>query len=147
MANEMWGGRFAEGPAAIMQEINASISFDKRLADQDIRGSIAQAEMLNAQGIIDAQSAEAIVQGLKKVKAEIDDGSFTFKASLEDIHMNVEARLAEIIGTPAGRLHTARSSHLHLCQGTAGAGFVFIGYVTLNLREHFGLLLLQIRGV
>ncbi|MCA3636387.1 MAG: argininosuccinate lyase [Methylobacterium sp.] len=109
MANEMWGGRFAEGPAAIMQEINASISFDKRLADQDIRGSIAQAEMLSAQGIIDAQSAEAIIQGLKKVKAEIDDGSFTFKASLEDIHMNVEARLAEIIGPPAGRLHTARS--------------------------------------
>lgn len=109
MANEMWGGRFAEGPAAIMQEINASISFDKRLADQDIRGSIAQAEMLNAQGIIDAQSAEAIIQGLRKVKAEIDAGAFTFKASLEDIHMNVEARLAEIIGPPAGRLHTARS--------------------------------------
>ena len=109
MANEMWGGRFAEGPAAIMQEINASISFDKRLADQDIRGSIAQAEMLSAQGIIDAQSAEAIIQGLRKVKAEIDAGAFTFKASLEDIHMNVEARLAEIIGPPAGRLHTARS--------------------------------------
>ena len=109
MANEMWGGRFAEGPAAIMQEINASISFDKRLADQDIRGSIAQAEMLSAQGIIDAQSAEAIIQGLRQVKAEIDTGSFTFKASLEDIHMNVEARLAEIVGKPAGRLHTARS--------------------------------------
>ena len=109
MANEMWGGRFAEGPAAIMQEINASISFDKRLADQDIRGSIAQAEMLSARGIIDAQSAEAIIQGLRKVKAEIDAGAFTFKASLEDIHMNVEARLAEIIGPPAGRLHTARS--------------------------------------
>ncbi len=109
MANEMWGGRFAEGPAAIMQEINASISFDKRLADQDIRGSITQAEMLSAQGIIDAQSAEAIIQGLRKVKAEIDAGAFTFKASLEDIHMNVEARLAEIIGPPAGRLHTARS--------------------------------------
>jgi argininosuccinate lyase len=109
MANEMWGGRFAEGPAAIMQEINASISFDRRLADQDIRGSIAQAEMLSAQGIIDAQSAEAIIQGLRQVKAEIESGAFTFKASLEDIHMNVEARLAEIIGPPAGRLHTARS--------------------------------------
>ena len=109
MANEMWGGRFAEGPAAIMQEINASISFDKRLADQDIRGSMAQAEMLAAQGIIDAQSAEAIIHGLKEVKAEIDAGTFTFRTSLEDIHMNVEARLAEIIGTPAGRLHTARS--------------------------------------
>jgi argininosuccinate lyase len=109
MANEMWGGRFAEGPAAIMQEINASISFDKRLAAQDIRGSIAHCEMIAAQGIIDAQSAEAIVQGLRKVQAEIEAGSFTFKTSLEDIHMNVEARLAEIVGPAAGRLHTARS--------------------------------------
>jgi argininosuccinate lyase len=109
MANEMWGGRFAEGPAAIMQEINASIDFDKRLATQDIRGSIAHCEMIAAQGIIDAQSAEAIVQGLAKVKAEIDAGTFVFKAELEDIHMNVEARLAELIGPAAGRLHTARS--------------------------------------
>jgi argininosuccinate lyase len=105
----MWGGRFAEGPAAIMQEINASIDFDKRLAAQDIRGSIAHAEMIAAQGIIDPQSAEAIVQGLNQVKGEIEAGSFTFKASLEDIHMNVEARLAEIAGPSAGRLHTARS--------------------------------------
>lgn len=105
----MWGGRFAEGPAAIMQEINASIGFDKRLAAQDIRGSMAHADMLAAQGIIDPQSAEAIIQGLGKVKQEIDAGTFTFKTSLEDIHMNVEARLAEVIGAPAGRLHTARS--------------------------------------
>jgi argininosuccinate lyase len=105
----MWGGRFAEGPAAIMQEINASISFDKRLAAQDIAGSIAHAEMLAAQGIIDQQSAEAIQQGLRSVKDEIDQGHFTFQNALEDIHMNVEARLAEIIGAPAGRLHTARS--------------------------------------
>ncbi|OYU46945.1 MAG: argininosuccinate lyase [Rhizobiales bacterium PAR1] len=109
MANEMWGGRFAEGPAAIMQEINASIDFDKRLAAQDIRGSIAHCEMIAAQGIIDAQSAEAIVQGLRQVKAEIDAGTFTFRSELEDIHMNVEARLAEIIGSAAGRLHTGRS--------------------------------------
>ena len=109
MANEMWGGRFAEGPAAIMQEINASISFDKRLAMQDIRGSIAHCEMIAAQGIIDAQSAEAIVQGLGKVKAEIEAGTFEFKTTLEDIHMNVEARLADIVGPAAGRLHTARS--------------------------------------
>jgi argininosuccinate lyase len=105
----MWGGRFAEGPAAIMQEINASIGFDKRLATQDIRGSMAHADMLAAQGIIDPQSAEAIIQGLDKVKQEIDAGTFTFKTSLEDIHMNIEARLAEVIGAPAGRLHTARS--------------------------------------
>jgi len=109
MANEMWGGRFAEGPAAIMQEINASIGFDKRLAMQDIAGSIAHAEMLAKQGIIDGQAAEAIVQGLNAVKREIESGSFTFKTALEDIHMNVEARLAEMIGAPAGRLHTARS--------------------------------------
>jgi argininosuccinate lyase len=109
MANEMWGGRFAEGPAAIMQEINASISFDKRLAAQDIRGSIAHCEMIAAQGIIDPQSAEAIVQGLRQVQAEIEAGTFTFRTSLEDIHMNVEARLAEIVGPAAGRLHTARS--------------------------------------
>lgn len=109
MANEMWGGRFAEGPAAIMQEINASISFDKRLAAQDIRGSIAHCEMLAAQGIIDAQSAEAIVQGLGKVRTEIEAGAFEFKTALEDIHMNVESRLAELIGPAAGRLHTARS--------------------------------------
>ena len=109
MANEMWGGRFAEGPAAIMQEINASISFDKRLAMQDIRCSIAHCEMIAAQGIIDAQSAEAIVQGLGKVKAEIEAGTFEFKTTLEDIHMNVEARLADIVGPAAGRLHTARS--------------------------------------
>ena len=109
MANEMWGGRFAEGPAAIMQEINASIDFDKRLAAQDIRGSMAHAEMTAAQGIIDAQSAEAIIQGLAQVKGEIEAGTFTFKSALEDIHMNVEARLAEIVGPAAGRLHTARS--------------------------------------
>lgn len=109
MANEMWGGRFTEGPAAIMQEINASIGFDKRLAMQDIAGSIAHAEMLAKQGIIDGQAAEAIVQGLNAVKHEIESGSFTFKTALEDIHMNVEARLAEMIGAPAGRLHTARS--------------------------------------
>jgi argininosuccinate lyase len=109
LANEMWGGRFAEGPAAIMQEINASIDFDKRLAMQDIRGSIAHAQMIAAQGIIDPQSAEAIIQGLAQVKGEIEAGTFTFRASLEDIHMNVEARLAEIVGPAAGRLHTARS--------------------------------------
>jgi argininosuccinate lyase len=109
VANEMWGGRFAEGPAAIMQEINASIDFDKRLAAQDIRGSIAHAQMLVAEGIIDPQSAEAIIQGLAEVKGEIEAGTFTFQASLEDIHMNIESRLAEIVGPAAGRLHTARS--------------------------------------
>lgn len=105
----MWGGRFARGPAAIMEKINASIGFDKRLADQDIAGSKAHAAMLAKQGIITQADADAIRAGLDRVKEEIDSGAFTFKVELEDIHMNVEARLAELIGEPAKRLHTGRS--------------------------------------
>jgi argininosuccinate lyase len=107
--NTMWGGRYASGPAAVMEDINVSIDFDKRLYRQDIAGSKAHAAMLAAQGIVSADDESAIQQGLDKVLAEIEAGAFTFKRSLEDIHMNVEARLAEIIGAPAGRLHTARS--------------------------------------
>jgi argininosuccinate lyase len=109
VANEMWGGRFSSGPAAIMQEINASIGFDQRLALQDIRGSMAHAQMLAAQNIIDQEAATAIIEGLGKVKAELEAGNFVFKTALEDIHMNIEQRLAEVIGPAAGRLHTARS--------------------------------------
>jgi len=108
-ANAMWGGRFASGPDAIMEAINASIGFDKRLAPQDIAGSRAHAAMLAAQGIISDSDAEAIREGLLTVLSEIECGKFAFSAALEDIHMNVEARLKEIIGEPAGRLHTARS--------------------------------------
>ncbi|MEO0999703.1 MAG: argininosuccinate lyase [Pseudomonadota bacterium] len=108
-ANAMWGGRFAEGADAIMEAINASIGFDQRLAPQDIRGSIAHVEMLAAQGIVEHGDAAAIREGLLTVLSEIEAGDFAFSAALEDIHMNVEARLTEIIGTPAGRLHTARS--------------------------------------
>ena len=108
-ANQMWGGRFAAGPDAIMEAINASIGFDKRLAAQDIAGSRAHAAMLAAQGIISDSDAEAIREGLLTVLSEIEGGSFQFSTALEDIHMNVEARLKEIIGAPAGRLHTARS--------------------------------------
>jgi len=108
-ANAMWGGRFAAGPDAIMTAINASIGFDKRMAAQDIAGSRAHAAMLAAQGIITDNDAEAIGQGLLTVLSEIEGGSFPFRTELEDIHMNVEARLKEIIGEPAGRLHTARS--------------------------------------
>ncbi|MDP1668780.1 argininosuccinate lyase [Phaeovulum sp.] len=108
-SNAMWGGRFSAGPDAIMQAINASISFDKRLYAQDIQGSRAHAAMLAAQGIISGADAEAIRGGLLTVLAEIEAGSFPFRVALEDIHMNVEARLKEIIGEPAGRLHTARS--------------------------------------
>ncbi|MBL8670304.1 MAG: argininosuccinate lyase [Alphaproteobacteria bacterium] len=108
-ANSMWGGRFDVPPAEIMQAINASIDVDRRMYRQDIAGSIAHAEMLAAQGIISSADAAAIVRGLEAVRAEIETGGFAFKKSLEDIHMNVEARLAELIGQPAGRLHTARS--------------------------------------
>ncbi|PZX09998.1 argininosuccinate lyase [Celeribacter halophilus] len=108
-SNAMWGGRFAAGPDAIMEAINASIDFDKRLASQDIAGSRAHALMLSKQGIITDTDAEAIREGLLTVLSEIEAGEFTFSTALEDIHMNVEARLKEIIGDAAGRLHTARS--------------------------------------
>lgn len=108
-ANAMWGGRFAAGPAAIMQEINASIGVDKRLYAEDIQGSLAHAAMLVKQGIISETDGAAIAKGLQQVKAEIEAGKFEFKVALEDIHMNVEQRLRELIGEPAGRLHTARS--------------------------------------
>jgi argininosuccinate lyase len=109
MTNKMWGGRFKSGPDAIMQEINASIGFDKRLYAQDIAGSKAHAAMLAQQGIISKSDAREITRGLDQVQAEIEAGTFTFSTALEDIHMNVEQRLKDIIGEPAGRLHTARS--------------------------------------
>jgi argininosuccinate lyase len=108
-ANQLWGGRFAAGPSAVMQRINASIGFDRKLAAEDIAGSKAHATMLASVGILTREDADAILAGLDRVAAEIADGSFVFKTELEDIHMNVEARLAELIGEPAGRLHTARS--------------------------------------
>ncbi|WP_096702640.1 argininosuccinate lyase [Magnetospirillum sp. 15-1] len=108
-ASSMWGGRFAGGPAAIMQRINASIDFDKRLYAQDIRGSKAHCRMLVKQKILTAADGALIQDGLDKVLAEIEAGNFPFSHALEDIHMNVESRLAELIGEAAGRLHTARS--------------------------------------
>ncbi|WP_445942483.1 argininosuccinate lyase [Roseicyclus sp.] len=107
--NAMWGGRFAAGPDAIMEAINASIGFDQRLATQDIEGSRAHAAMLAATGIVSDSDVDAIRKGLLTVLSEIEAGQFQFSTALEDIHMNVEARLKEIIGEPAGRLHTARS--------------------------------------
>ena len=107
--NAMWGGRFASGQDAIMEAINASIGFDRRLAAQDVAGSRAHAAMLAATGIITDGDAEAIREGLLQVLSEIEAGDFAFSTALEDIHMNVEARLGEIIGEPAKRLHTARS--------------------------------------
>src|SRR5258705_1407691 len=109
MSNKMWGGRFSEHPDAIMEEINASIDFDRHLYRQDIAASKAHAAMLAKQGIITTDDAGAINHGLDKILSEIEGGSFTFSRALEDIHMNVESRLAELIGPAAGRLHTARS--------------------------------------
>jgi argininosuccinate lyase len=109
MTNKMWGGRFASGPDALMEAINASIDFDQRLYAQDIRGSKAHCAMLAAAGIISADDAHKISEGLDQIMAEIEAGEFTFSSKLEDIHMNIESRLAELIGDAAGRLHTARS--------------------------------------
>ncbi len=109
MSNKMWGGRFSASPAAIMEEINASIGFDYRLALQDIEGSKAHAAMLAQTGILSHADAQAISQGLDEIAREIEAKSFKFSRALEDIHMNIEARLAELIGPVAGRLHTARS--------------------------------------
>ncbi|GHC72951.1 argininosuccinate lyase [Limoniibacter endophyticus] len=105
----MWGGRFASGPAAVMEAINASIDFDKKLYTQDIRGSLAHSAMLAETGIISAEDQKKIADGLNTILSEIEEGRFTFSRKLEDIHMNIEARLAELIGPAAGRLHTARS--------------------------------------
>jgi argininosuccinate lyase len=108
-ANQMWGGRFATGPDAIMQAINASIGFDQRLYAQDIAGSRAHAAMLAATGILSDSDAKAIGEGLLTVLSEIEAGNFPFRVELEDIHLNIEARLTELVGEAGKRLHTARS--------------------------------------
>ncbi|WP_417453115.1 argininosuccinate lyase [Kiloniella sp.] len=105
----MWGGRFSVGPSEVMEKINASIDFDKRMSAQDIAGSKAHCSMLVKQGIISTEDGNAILQGLDTISREIENGTFTFSAALEDIHMNIENRLRELIGDAAGRLHTARS--------------------------------------
>ncbi len=160
--NAMWGGRFAAGPDAIMQAINASIGFDQRLYAQDIRGSRAHAAMLAATGILSDSDARAIGEGLLTVLSEIEAGSLQFSVALEDIHMNVESRLKEVIGEPAGRLHTARSRNDQvatdfrlwvrdqcdaaitglqalmralLAQAEAGAGWVMPGFTHLQTAQ------------
>jgi argininosuccinate lyase len=132
----MWGGRFAVGPAEIMEEINASIDFDRKLAAQDIAGSLAHVAMLARQGVIEAADAEAIAKGLAEVKGEIEAGTFAFSRALEDIHMNVERRLAEIVGPAAGRLHTARSRNDQVAVD-----------FRLWVRDTIDALLLQIAGL
>jgi argininosuccinate lyase len=109
MSNKMWGGRFGASPDAIMADINVSIDIDRQLYRQDVAASKAHADMLAKRGIISTKDAKQIVHGLDTILSEIESGKFRFKRALEDIHMNVEARLAELIGPAAGRLHTARS--------------------------------------
>ena len=109
MTSKMWGGRFSAGPAAVMEAINVSVDFDQRLAKQDVRGSRAHCAMLVAQGIITEADGHAIQEGLARIEKDIATGTFHFKRSLEDVHMNIESKLADLIGAPAGRLHTARS--------------------------------------
>ena len=109
MSNKMWGGRFSTSPDAVMEDINASIDFDRHLFRQDIAASQAHAAMLAKQGIIAADDARKIAHGLDTILSEIESGKFEFKRALEDIHMHVESRLADLIGPAAGRLHTARS--------------------------------------
>jgi argininosuccinate lyase len=108
-ASKMWGGRFRDGPSEVMDQINPSIDFDQRFYAQDIAGSRAHAAMLAAQGVISTKDGADIARGLDQVEREIAEGRFTFSRALEDIHMNVEARLAEVIGDAAGRMHTGRS--------------------------------------
>lgn len=161
-SNKMWGGRFAAGPDAIMEAINASIGFDKRMAAQDIAGSRAHAAMLAATGILSDSDAEAIQEGLLTILSEIEKGKFQFSTALEDIHMNVEARLKDVIGEPAGRLHTGRSRndqvatdfklwvrdqldaadaglqaliHALLGQAEAGADWVMPGFTHLQVAQ------------
>jgi argininosuccinate lyase len=109
MTNTMWGGRFAASPAEIMEEINASIDFDKRLWRHDILASKAHVAMLGATGVLSAKEADEIARGLDQILVEIESGKFEFSRKLEDIHLNVESRLRELIGATAGKLHTARS--------------------------------------
>lgn len=108
-ANPLWGGHFDQGPSEIMEKINQSISFDQKLYTYDIAGSIAHCEMLVKRKILTAKEGKAIINGLKQIKTEIFRGKLTFKTELEDIHMNVEARLHDLVGDVAGKLHTARS--------------------------------------
>ena len=106
---KLWGGRFTENTSKIMEEFNASISFDKRMYKEDIAGSCAHCKMLAKQGIIADNEKDIIIEGLKKIEKEIDNGEFVFSISDEDIHMSIEKRLIQIVGAVGGKLHTARS--------------------------------------
>ena len=112
--NNMWGGRFNFAPNEIMEKINASIDFDKKLYKEDIQGSIVHCEMLAKQNIITKEESEKIINGLLEIKKDIENNNFEFSRSLEDIHMNIESKLKEKIGDVAGKLHTARSRNVQV---------------------------------
>ncbi|MCB1517318.1 MAG: argininosuccinate lyase [Hyphomicrobiaceae bacterium] len=136
MSNKMWGGRFAAGPDAIMQEINASIGFDKRLYAEDIAGSRAHARMLAEIGVLTEEDRNAIFSGLETIRGEIENGTFKFSEELEDIHMNIESRLRDLIGDAGARLHTARSRNDQIALD-----------FRLYVRESTDMLIAQIRGL
>lgn len=151
-AKRLWGGRFAEGPSQTMERINASISVDKRLYLQDIRGSQAHAAMLARQGILTADDAKKIIAGLEQVRAEIEAGQMQWSESLEDIHTHVEMRLKELIGEAAGRLHTARSRNdqvatdlrlwvMDACREIDGALLNFQRALVNRAEEHLGVIM------
>ncbi len=133
---KMWGGRFAAGPSALMQAINVSIGFDQRMAAQDIAGSKAHSDMLAAQNIITSQDRDAIHTGLDEIRAEIDAGTFPFSEELEDIHLNIEARLKDKIGEAGGRLHTGRSRNDQVATD-----------FRLWVRNHLDLFIHQLEGL
>lgn len=108
-ANQMWGGHYEKGPAELLQEINASIGFDQQLYAEDIEASVAHTQMLMKQGIIEPEDGNNILDGLRRIRLDIEEGLVKWNVELEDIHMNIEARLKKIIGDSAGRMHTARS--------------------------------------
>ncbi|BBD06987.1 argininosuccinate lyase [Desulfovibrio ferrophilus] len=112
---KMWGGRFSEGTAASVEEYTESQSYDRVLYEEDIQGSMAHARMLARQGILTSDEAEEIVQGLGRVRDEIEAGEFVWKRELEDVHMNIESRLTELIGPLGGKLHTGRSRNDQVC--------------------------------
>lgn len=122
--NQSWGGRFAEGPREAVAAYTDSQTYDRALYAQDIRGSQAHARMLGRQGVITPDEAEQIVNGLDAVKQEIESGAFVWKPALEDVHMNIEARLTEIIGDVGKKLHTGRSRNDQVALD-----------IRLNLRE------------
>jgi len=147
--NQQWGGRFAEGPSAIMQAINASVGFDAKMWRQDIRGSLAHAAMLAHVGIITAEDEAAIRRGLGEIAAEIEAGRFAWSEALEDVHMNIEARLTERIGDAGKRLHTARSRNDQVAtdfrlwtrdamDGLAAQQAEVIGVLVARAGEHAG---------